>query len=213
MIAVLYWGRECIFPVCEWFECPSSWMVMFQDHVSTLILRSCGLWLRDCDWLRSVGYKPEPCTYSGTLDLLLTDVSRVAVVTPLGNSEHSSFTAENSKAQTVPNVLVGKLVGKAQYSIPALAQHLVCWQTCWDFERASVPAVGCYIPTQVIRVQNKFDIQCIYGIILRVNYMGRVYPSQVRADEKYSDAKRHLSVRSRNVLMNSLFPHKWWSTI
>ena len=44
--------------------------------------------------------------YGGTLDLLITDVPdlvRVAVVAPIGNSDHSSLPAVISMAQAVPN--------------------------------------------------------------------------------------------------------------
>ena len=36
---------------------------------------------------------------------------------------------------------------------------------------------------------------------------------QVRANETYSEAKRQLSDRNRDVLMNVQSPHKWWSTL
>ena len=45
----------------------------------------------------------------GTLDLLMTDVPDilwVAVVAPIGNSDHSSLSAIISMAQTVPNLYV-----------------------------------------------------------------------------------------------------------
>ena len=43
----------------------------------------------------------------GTLDLLMTDVRdlvRVAVVAPIGNSDHSSLSAVSTMAQAVPNL-------------------------------------------------------------------------------------------------------------
>ena len=43
----------------------------------------------------------------GILDLLMTDVSdliQVSVVTPIGNSDHSSLSAVISTAQAVPNL-------------------------------------------------------------------------------------------------------------
>ena len=49
----------------------------------------------------------------GTLDLLMTDVPvlvRVAVVVPIGNSDHSSLSAVISKAQTVPNLCVRRKI-------------------------------------------------------------------------------------------------------
>ena len=35
---------------------------------------------------------------------------------------------------------------------------------------------------------------------------------QVRANEAYPEAKHQLSARNRDVLMNALSPHKWWTT-
>ena len=46
-------------------------------------------------------------TCGGTLDLLMTDIPdlvRVAVVEPIGNSDHSSLSAVISMAQSVPNL-------------------------------------------------------------------------------------------------------------
>ena len=48
-----------------------------------------------------------------TLDLLMTDVPglvRVAVVAPIGNSDHSSLSAVVSMAQAVPNLCVSRKV-------------------------------------------------------------------------------------------------------
>ena len=36
---------------------------------------------------------------------------------------------------------------------------------------------------------------------------------QVRANKIYSEAKRQLSDRNRNDLMNAQLPHKWWFTL
>ena len=47
----------------------------------------------------------------GTLDLLMIDVPdlvRVAIVAPIGNSDHSSLSAVISMAQTVPNLCVSR---------------------------------------------------------------------------------------------------------
>ena len=59
----------------------------------------------------------------GTLDLLMTDVPdlvRVAVVVPIGNSNHSSLSAVISMAQTVPNLCVSRKV---------FLKHQVNWNT------------------------------------------------------------------------------------
>ena len=59
----------------------------------------------------------------GTLVLLMTDVPdlvRVAVVTPIGNSDHSSLSAVISMAQAVPNLRVSRKV---------FLKHQVNWNT------------------------------------------------------------------------------------
>ena len=59
----------------------------------------------------------------GTLDLLMTDVPdliRVAVVAPIGNSDHSSLSAVISMAQAVPNLGVSRKV---------FLKHQVNWNT------------------------------------------------------------------------------------
>ena len=59
----------------------------------------------------------------GTLDLLMTDVPdlvRVAVVAPIGNSDHSSLSAVVSMAQAVPNLCVSRKV---------FLKHQVNWNT------------------------------------------------------------------------------------
>ena len=59
----------------------------------------------------------------GTLDLLMTDVHdlvRVAVVAPIGNSNHSSLSAVSSMAQAVPNLCVSRKV---------FLRHQVNWNT------------------------------------------------------------------------------------
>ena len=89
--------------------------------------------------------------------------------------------------------------------------------------------VGRYVPTKVIHLRNKdkpwFDDQCMHAFGLkqqahlrwtrdrfRVNWE-EFGPSQVRANETYSEAKRQFSDRNRVVLMNVQSPHKWWSTL
>ena len=58
-----------------------------------------------------------------TLDLLMTDVPdlvRVAVVAPIGNSDHFSLSAVISMAQAVPNLCVSRKV---------FLKHQVNWNT------------------------------------------------------------------------------------
>ena len=111
------------------------------------------------------------------LNLLFTDVPGlvpVAVVAPIGNSNHSSLSAVISMALAVPNMSVGRKI---------FLKHLVNWNTVcsviqdlpwrniWSAdhpfevlnEHLSL-LVGHYVPTNVIRVLNKnkswFDDQC-----------------------------------------------------
>ena len=55
--------------------------------------------------------------HGGTLDLLITDAPdliRVAVVAPIGNSDHSSLSADISMAQPVPNLCVSRKISLKQ---------------------------------------------------------------------------------------------------
>ena len=58
-----------LFPVCWWFEWPSSGVVGFYNHEPSL---SCGLWQRNRLWLRSLVVGPTHA-HGGTLDLLMPD--------------------------------------------------------------------------------------------------------------------------------------------
>ena len=62
----------------------------------------------------------------GTLDLLMTDVPdlvRMAVVAPLGRSDHSSLLIAISMAQAIPNLCVNRRV---------LLKHRVNWTAVCD---------------------------------------------------------------------------------
>ena len=113
----------------------------------------------------------------GALDLLMTDVpdlERVAVVAPLGNSDHSALSAVISIAQAVPSLCVSRKV---------FLKHQANWNTvCGEIQYlprrniwfADNPVevlndhmsllVGRYVPTKVIRVGYKdktwFGDQC-----------------------------------------------------
>ena len=70
------------------------------------------------EWLGSTTH-----ARGGTLDLLMTDVPdlvRVAVVAPIGNSDHSSLSAVISMAQPVPHLCVSRKV---------FLKHQVNWNT------------------------------------------------------------------------------------
>ena len=88
--------------------------------------------------------------------------------------------------------------------------------------------IGRFVPAKVIRVRNQdkpcYD-QCTHAFDLmleayfrwsrdhsRVNWEEFIR-CRVRANETYSEAKRQLSVRNRDVLMNDQSPHKRWSTL
>ena len=108
-MAAMHALRMCVPIACwGWIEWPSSLVDGFYDHESSWY---CRLWLRNCVWLRSVGCRLDPCT-GGTLDLLMTDVpdlARVAVIAPIGNSDHSFLSAVISMAQAV-NLCISRKV-------------------------------------------------------------------------------------------------------
>ena len=109
------------------------------------------------------------------------DLKRVAVVAPLGNSDHSSLSAVISMAQAVPNLCV---------SWKIFLKHLVNWNTVcsaiqdlpWrNIWLADNPVevlnkhlsllVGRYASTKVTRVRNKdktwFDDKCWHAFGLK----------------------------------------------
>ena len=177
----------------------------------------------------------------GTLDLLIPDdpdLVQVAVYAPIGNSDHSSLSAVISIAQAVPNLCVSRKV----FLKHQLNWNTVCgaiWNLPWcNIWLVNNPVevlnehlsllVGRYVPTKVIRVRNNdkpwFYDQCRHALGLkqeahlqwtgdpsRVN-LEEFFCCQVRANETYSEAKRQLSDRNMDVLMNVHSPQKWWST-
>ena len=103
------WGCACLFPVCGWFEWPSSGVVGFFNRKSSWC---CSLWLRNCGGCDQLFVGPTHVR-GGALDLLMTDVPDlvwVSVVAPIGNSDHSSLLAVISMAQAVANLCVCQTV-------------------------------------------------------------------------------------------------------
>ena len=113
----------------------------------------------------------------GTPDLLMTDVPdlvRVAVVAPIGNSDHSSLSVVVSMAQAVPNLCVSRKVFlkyQVNWNTVCGAIRELPWRNiCLSDNPVEVLneylflLVGRYVPTKVIRVRNQdkpwFDDQC-----------------------------------------------------
>ena len=115
---------------------------------------------------------------------MMTDVPGlvwVAVVAPIGNSDHSSVSAVISMAQAVPNLCVSRevfLKNQVNYNTVcgAILEQPWCKISLSDnpvevlHEHISL-LVGRYVPTKVIRVRNKdkpwFDDQCRHAIGLK----------------------------------------------
>ena len=122
--------------------------------------------------------------HGGMLDLLMTDVPdlvRVAVVAPICNSDHCSLSAVISMAQAVPNLCVSRKVflkHQVNWNTVCGAIRELPWRYIWFSdnlvevlnEHLSL-LVGLYVPTKVIRVQNKdkpwFDDQCRHDFGLK----------------------------------------------
>ena len=146
-----------------------------------------------------------------TLDLLITDVLDlvwVAVVAPIGNSDHSSLSAVMSMGKAVPNLCVSrKVFPKHQVNFNTVCGAIrdLPWSNIWLAdnpvevlnEHLSL-LVGRYVPTKDIRVRNKdkpwFDDQCRHAFGLKqethlrctVITLGLTLKScQVRANETY----------------------------
>ena len=107
-------GWACLFPVCGWFEWPSTRVAGFYYHESSW---RCSHWLRDCVWLRLICCRPDPCMWWNTWPIItdVPDLVWVAVVAPtvwvthLG-WDHLCRSAVISIAQTVPNLCVCRIV-------------------------------------------------------------------------------------------------------
>ena len=149
-----------------------------------------------------------------TFDLLMTDVPdlvRVAVVAPIGNSDHSSLLAVISMAQAVPNLCVRRKVflkHQANWDTVCGAIRELSWSNIYlsdnpveVWNEHLTLLVGRYVSTKVIHVRNKdkplFDDQCRHTFGLkqeahlrwtrdrsRVNWEEFVR-CQVRANETY----------------------------
>ena len=121
------WWRPCLFPVCRWFEWPSSGVAGFYDHKPSW---SCILWLRNGLRLRSDGCRPISCTWwTDPLMTYIPEVVRVAVASPIGNSDHSSLPVVISMAQAVPNFYVSRkflLKHQVNWNIQSVVQYRTC---------------------------------------------------------------------------------------
>ena len=120
----------------------------------------------------------------GTLDLPMTDVPElvgVAVLATTGNSDHSSQSAVISMAQAVPKLCVSNkifLKHQVNWNTVCGAIRELPWHIIWLSdnpvkvlnEHLSL-LVGRYVPTKVIRMQNKdkpwFDDQCRHAFGLK----------------------------------------------
>ena len=107
-----------------------------------------------------------------TLDLLMTDAPdlvRVAVVAPLGSSDHSSLTIAISMAQAINNLCVSRRVllkHRVNWSVVCDAIGVLPWRSIWSadalasglVERLNMDLsllVERFVLTKVIRVRNK----------------------------------------------------------
>ena len=93
------------------------------------------------------------------------DLVRVAVVAPLGSSDHSSLSIAISMAQAIPNLCVSRRVlleHRVNCSAVCDAIGVLPWQSIWSadnpVERLNVRLsllVERFVPTKVIRLCNK----------------------------------------------------------
>ena len=109
-----------------------------------------------------------PHARGGTLDLLMTyvpDLVRVAVVAPLGRSDHSLLSIAISMAQAITNLCVSwRVLLKQRVNWPAVCDAIgvLPWRSIWSADnpvaRLNVHLsllVERFVPTKVIRVRNK----------------------------------------------------------
>ena len=106
--------------------------------------------------------------HGGTLDLLMTDVPDlvwVAVVAPIGNSDHSFLSAVVSMAQAVPNLCVRRKVfikRQVNWNTVCGAMQNLPWCIIWSVDnpvdvlnKHLLLLFGRFVPTTVISVRKK----------------------------------------------------------
>ena len=171
------------------------------------------------------------CARGGTLDLLMTDVPnlvRVAVVAPIGSSDHSSLSAVISMAKAVTTLCVRKVFLKHQVNwntVCSAIKDLPWSNICLANNPVEVlnehlfRLFGLNVPTNVIRERNKekpwFGDQCRHAFGLkqeahlrwtRDRFQGNweeFVDCQMRSNETNSETKRQFSDRNTAVLMNA----------
>ena len=159
----------------------------------------------------------------GTLDLVMTDVPdlvRVAVVSPIGNSDRSSLSAVVSMAQAVPNLFMSRKVflkPQVNWNTDCGAIWELLWRNNWLSdnpvevlnEHLSL-LVGRFLPTKVFPVRHKdkpkFHDRCRQAFFFLQEallqwthdrfwvYWEELVLCQLRPNETYSEAKCPLSV-------------------
>ena len=120
-------------------------------------------------------------TVSGCNQLVVPDLVRVAVVAPIGNSDHSSLSAVISMAHAVSNFCVSRKVllkHQANWNIVCGAIRELPWRYIWlsdnplEVLNEHLSLLVCrYVPSKVIRVRNKdkpsIDDQCRHAFGLK----------------------------------------------
>ena len=159
----------------------------------------------------------------------------MSAVTALGSSDHSSLSIAISMAQAISNLCVSRRVllkHRVNWTAVCGAIGVLPLRSIWSADnpvaRLNVHLfllVERFVPTTVIGVRNKdkplFNDDCrlSFGIKQeahlrwtrdrsRVNWDEFVH-CQRRANAIYAEAMRQFSVRSRDVLTNAQYPHKW----
>ena len=127
--------------------------------------------------------------------LLMTDVIdliQIAVVAPIGNSDHSSLSAVISTAQAVPNLGVSRKVflkHQVNWNTVCGAMQDLPWRNIW-FSDNPVEVlnehlsklVGRYVPTKIIRVCNRIRLGLmIYADVLSTSRRRLIFGGPVIA--------------------------------
>ena len=99
------------------------------------------------------------------------DIVRVSVVAPIGNSDHSSLPAVISIAQAVPDLCGSRKVllnHQVNWNTVCGAMQDLSWRNIWSADNPVevlnehlLLLVERFVPTKVIRVQNKEKPQLV----------------------------------------------------
>ena len=178
----------------------------------------------------------------GTLDLVLTDIPdlvSVAVVAPIGSSDHSSLSIKISTDHKVPYLCSRRVVllkNRVNWDVIGGAVRSFPWRVIYTADdpvdilnQHLSEVIERYVPSKIIRVRNSdkpwFTDECRAAFDAKQGAYRRWTRDRSRArweefmecqrvaNGVYAEAEQQFNIRARDTLLNAQSSHKWWSTL